>query len=128
MRLQWVSCGISEVGHEEGVSMIRIVESGSDVSSHEETGTTSATEEDILSNTTTDEIHAKYAKSTQLEETNKAMNDQLATIEVQNYNEIYDNNGGKIDTKANLETTFTLVQKRMKGGRKGKEIKSLLSS
>lgn len=108
--------------------MIRIVESGSDVSSHEETGTTSATEEDILSNTTTDEIHAKYAKSTQLEETNKAMNDQLATIEVQNYNEIYDNNGGKIDTKANVETTFTLVQKRMKGGRKGKEIKSLLSS
>ena len=69
---------------------------------------TTATDDDILNNTTTDE---NDAKSPQLGETNEAMNDHGVTMEVQSYGEIYDNNGIKVDTKANVETAFMVVQK-----------------
>ena len=110
------------------ISSDQEVESGSDVSSHQETRVTTATDDDILNNTTTDENDAQYLKSPQLGETNEAMNDHGVTMVVQSYGEIYDNNGTKVDTKANVETAFTVVQKRMKGGRKSMEVKTPLSS
>ena len=100
----------------------RAVESGSDVISHEETGMTSVTANDFQSNTATDENDAKYKKSTQLEETNMAMNEQVFAIDDQTYDEIYEDRDVEVDSTAkqviNVETAFTLVQKRIKGRKK----------
>lgn len=83
---------------------------------------TSVTAYDFQSNTATDENDAKYEKSTQLEETNMATNEQVFAIDDQTYDEIYEDRDVEVDSKAKLvldvETAITLVQTRIKGRKK----------
>ena len=57
-----------------------------------------------------------------MEETNMATNEQVFAIDDQTYDEIYEDHDVEVDSKAkqvlNVETAFTLVQKRIKGRKK----------
>ena len=57
-----------------------------------------------------------------MEETNMATNEQVFAIDDQTYDEIYEDHDVEVDSKAkqvlNVETAFTLEQKRIKGRKK----------